>query len=46
VIEAIGQTAPNAEVRARVQRAVEQTGSQRLVQAFRQHLPAPQTERG
>ena len=41
VIEAIGRTAPNAELRARVQRAVEQTGSQRLEQALRQHLPAP-----
>lgn len=40
-IEAIGRTAPNAELRARVQRAVEQTGSQRLEQALRQHLPAP-----
>ncbi|MGD0859914.1 MAG: HEAT repeat domain-containing protein [Terracidiphilus sp.] len=40
-IEAIGRTAPNAEVRARVQQAVEQTGSQRLEQALRQHLPAP-----
>jgi HEAT repeat protein len=40
-IEAIGRTAPNAELRARVQQVVEQTGSQRLGQAFRQHLPAP-----
>ena len=40
-IEAIGRTAPNAELRARVQRAVERTGSQRLEQARRQHLPAP-----
>jgi HEAT repeat protein len=40
-IEAIGRTAPNAELRARVQRAVEQTGSQRLEQALREHLPAP-----
>ena len=40
-IEATGRIAPNAELRARVQRAVEQTGSQRLEQALRQHLPAP-----
>jgi hypothetical protein len=40
-IEAIGRTAPNAELRARVEQAVEQTGSQRLGQAFRKHLPAP-----
>jgi HEAT repeat protein len=46
VIEAIGRTAPNAEERARVRRAVEQTGSQRLEQAFRQHLPEAQVERG
>jgi HEAT repeat protein len=46
VIEAIGRTAPNAEARARVQRAVEKMGNERLGQAFRQHLPAPQAERG
>jgi HEAT repeat protein len=40
-IEAIGRTAPNAELRARVQQAVEQTASQRLVQAFHQHIPQP-----
>ena len=40
-IEAIGRIAPNAELRARVEQAVEQTGSQRLGQAFRKHLPAP-----
>jgi hypothetical protein len=40
-IEAIGRTAPNAELRARVQQAVERTGSQRLEQALRQYLPAP-----
>jgi hypothetical protein len=40
-IEAIGRTAPNAELRARVQQAVEQTGSERLEQALRQHLPTP-----
>ena len=39
-IEAIGRTAPSAELRARVEQAVEQTGSQRLGQAFRKHLPA------
>jgi hypothetical protein len=38
-IEAIGRTAPNAELRARVEKAVEQAGSPRLQQAFRQHLP-------
>ncbi len=40
-IEAIGRTAPNAELRARVQQAVEQTASERLAQAFHQHLPLP-----
>jgi hypothetical protein len=40
-IEAIGRIAPNAELRARVEQAVEQTGSQRLGQALRKHLPAP-----
>ena len=39
-IEAIGRIAPSAELRARVAQAVEQTGSPRLTQAFRQHLPA------
>jgi len=39
-IEAIGRIAPSAELRSRVQQAVEQAGSQRLQQAFRQHLPA------
>jgi len=38
-IEAIGRTAPNAELRARVEKAVEQAGSPRLQQAFRQHFP-------
>ena len=38
-IEAIGRTEPNAELRARVEKAVEQAGSPRLQQAFRQHLP-------
>jgi HEAT repeat protein len=37
-IEAIGSTAPNAELRARVEKAVEQADSPRLQQAFRQHL--------
>jgi hypothetical protein len=38
-IEAIGRTAPNAELRARVEKAVKQAGSPRLQQAFRQHFP-------
>jgi hypothetical protein len=38
-IEAIGRIAPNDELRARVERAVEQTGSPRLAQALREHLP-------
>jgi hypothetical protein len=38
-IEAIGRGAPNAELRARVEKAVEQAASPRLQQAFRQHLP-------
>jgi hypothetical protein len=42
-IEAIGRIAPNPELRARVAQAVEQTGSPRLDQALRQHLP-PQPE--
>jgi HEAT repeat protein len=40
-IEAIGRTAPSPEQRVRVEQAVRKTGSQRLEQAFRQHLPAP-----
>jgi HEAT repeat protein len=39
-IEAIGRIVPNAEIRARIQQAVDQAGSPRLHQAFRQHLPA------
>jgi hypothetical protein len=39
-IEAIGRTAPNAELRARVEQAIEKADSPRLRQAFRQHLPA------
>jgi HEAT repeat protein len=39
-IEAIGRIAPTAEVRARVERAVEQANSMRLRQAFRQHMPS------
>jgi HEAT repeat protein len=39
-IEAIGRIAPNEELRARVERAVEQADSPRLRQAVRQHLPA------
>jgi hypothetical protein len=38
-LEAIGRIAPNAELRARVAQAVSQTGSPRLQQAFREHLP-------
>ena len=38
-IEAIGRIAPNAEIRARIQQAVELAGSPRLHQALRQHLP-------
>jgi hypothetical protein len=39
-IEAIGRSAPNADLHARVQKAVEKTGSPRLERAMRQHLPA------
>jgi hypothetical protein len=39
-IEAIARTAPPAELRARVEQAVELADSMRLRQAFRQHLPA------
>jgi hypothetical protein len=39
-IEAIGRIAPSAELRARVEKAVEQADSMRLRQAFSQHLPA------
>jgi hypothetical protein len=38
-IEAVGRIVPNAELRARVKQAVDQAGSPRLQQAFRQHLP-------
>jgi HEAT repeat protein len=38
-IEAIGRSAPSADVRARVEQAVEQADSLRLRQAFREHLP-------
>lgn len=38
-IEAIARTAPNADLRARVEQAVEQADSMRLRQAFRQHCP-------
>ena len=40
-IEAVGRIAPNAELRARVEQAVEQAANPRLEQAFRQHMPAP-----
>jgi HEAT repeat protein len=39
-IEAIGRIVPNAELRARIQQAVDQAGSPRLHQVFREHLPA------
>jgi HEAT repeat protein len=39
-IEAIGRTAPNAELRARMEHAVEQADSMRLREALRQHLPS------
>ena len=38
-IEAIGRIAPSAELRTRVEQAVEQTDSMRLRKAFQQHLP-------
>jgi hypothetical protein len=38
-IEAIGRSAPSAELRARLAEAVRQTGSRRLEQALRQHMP-------
>jgi HEAT repeat protein len=40
-IEAIGRSAPTAELHARVMQAVHNVGSPRLEQAMRQHLPAP-----
>jgi HEAT repeat protein len=40
-IEAIGRSAPSAELHARVKQAVHNVGSPRLEQAMRQHLPAP-----
>jgi hypothetical protein len=39
VIEAIGRIAASAELRARVEKAVEQADSLRLRQAFQKHLP-------
>ena len=39
-IEAIGRIAPNAELRARMEAAVEQADSPRLRKALREHLPA------
>ena len=38
-IEAIGRSAPSAELRARVEQAVEQADNLRLRQAFREHFP-------
>jgi hypothetical protein len=40
-IEAIGRSAPNAELIERAHQAVRKAGSPRLQQAMRQHLPAP-----
>jgi hypothetical protein len=37
-IEAIGRIAPNTELRVRVEKAIKQADSPRLLQAFRQHL--------
>jgi len=39
-IEAISRIAPNEELRARVEQAVEQADSMRLRKALREHLPA------
>jgi hypothetical protein len=41
-IEAIGRTAPSAELRARVEQAVEEADSVRLRQALREHFPPTQ----
>jgi hypothetical protein len=41
-IEAIGRIAPSAELRARVEQAVEQADSLRLRQALREHFPPVQ----
>jgi hypothetical protein len=43
-IESIGRIAPNAELYARVQQAVDQAGNPRLAQAFRQHVATPPTQ--
>lgn len=43
-IEAIGRTAPAPELRARLAEAVEYTGSPRLGEALRKHLPPPPIE--
>ncbi len=42
-IEALGRIAPSAELRARVEQAIEQADGPRLREAFRQHLPEPPT---
>jgi hypothetical protein len=42
-IEAIGRIAPNDELRARVEKAVERTGNPRLAPALREHL-SPRAE--
>jgi HEAT repeat protein len=39
-IEALGRIAPTPELRARIEDAVRETGSPRLEQALREHLPA------
>jgi hypothetical protein len=39
-IEAIGRIGPSAEVRGRVEQAIEEAGSLRLRKAFQQYLPA------
>jgi hypothetical protein len=39
-IEAIGRSAPSPELCARLRKAVEETGSPRLMQSLRAHLPA------
>jgi hypothetical protein len=39
VIEALARMAPSPELRARIEQAVAETGSQRLQKALREHLP-------
>jgi len=40
-IEALARLAPNAELYARIEQAVEATGSPRLLKALQEHLPPP-----